>query len=86
MRDGSQTGSSTQLRTHIYIQEIISLISHVCSDFKESKAFMSNIQYAVFGLGDSLYGGNFNKAAFTVDQYLQMMKLGAMTEIWIFFS
>ena len=47
---------------------------------------MSNIQYAVFGLGDSLYGGNFNKAAFTVDQYLQMMKLGAMTEIWIFFS
>lgn len=49
-------------------------LADVSNDFRESKALMRNIQFAVFGLGDSLYGNNFNKAAKTVEEYMLLMK------------
>ncbi|CAL8069514.1 unnamed protein product [Orchesella dallaii] len=51
-------------------------IEDYASDFRVSKAFLKNVHYIVFGLGNSLYDINFNKASLDLNQNLK--QLGAL--------
>lgn len=54
-------------------------VDDYASDFRVSKDFLKNVHYFVFGLGNSVYGSNFNKAAITLDDNLK--RLGALPVI-----
>lgn len=41
-------------------------LSDASADFRVSKSFLSGVRYVAFGLGNSLYGDNFNKVRETV--------------------
>lgn len=43
------------------------------SDFRVQKSLLNNLQYAVFGLGNSLYGSNFNTVGKRIDDCLHKL-------------
>ncbi|GBO34038.1 S-adenosyl-L-methionine-dependent tRNA 4-demethylwyosine synthase [Araneus ventricosus] len=45
-------------------------------DFRVSRTALQGLSYAVFGLGNSSYGDNFNKVATEINA--QLVKLGAL--------
>lgn len=47
-------------------------LNESCIDFRVTSGFLSNIRYAVFGLGNSIYEENFNKIGKKIDELLQV--------------
>ena len=53
-------------------------LSDTACDFRVSKTFLSGLHYAVFGLGDSLYGENYNTVGKGVFEWLEQLSAAAV--------
>lgn len=56
-------------------KRFIDEFNDLVNDFRVSKDYLKNIKYAIFGIGDSNYGENFNKVAIDLD--IDLKKLDA---------
>lgn len=57
-------------------------VEDYAGDFRVSKNFLSNIRYFSFGLGNSVYDSNFNKAAVQLDEHLKELGANPVIPLW----
>ena len=62
-------------------QWFYSWLSDTAGDFRVSHNYLSNLQHAVFGLGNSLYQQHFNTAAKDVDTFLSQLGSARMLNL-----
>lgn len=62
-------------------QWFFSWLEDTTQDFRVQKTLLDDVQYAVFGLGNSEYGENFNVVAKKVDGYLKELKARPFIEL-----
>ncbi|XP_044528972.1 S-adenosyl-L-methionine-dependent tRNA 4-demethylwyosine synthase TYW1-like [Gracilinanus agilis] len=48
-------------------------LEEASNDFRFGKTYLKGMRYAVFGLGNSVYDGNFNKVGKNIDRWLWML-------------
>jgi len=58
-----------------------SLLDDVANDFRVSKNHFEGVKYAVFGIGHSVYGNNFNAVAKAVDKMLHGLSASRLVPV-----
>ncbi|KRX25606.1 tRNA wybutosine-synthesizing protein 1 -like protein [Trichinella nelsoni] len=53
------------------------------SDFRVEKSVLSNLRFAVFGLGDKAYGSTFNKVAIKLNKHLLLLKANNILPLYL---
>ncbi|KRZ59313.1 tRNA wybutosine-synthesizing protein 1 -like protein [Trichinella nativa] len=53
------------------------------SDFRVEKSILSNLRFAVFGLGDKAYGSTFNKVAIKLSKHLLLLKANNILPLYL---
>ena len=60
-----------------------SWLSDTAGDFRVSHNYLSRLQHAVFGLGNSLYTGHYNTVARDTDSFLSQLGSARLLSVWL---
>ncbi|XP_067119220.1 S-adenosyl-L-methionine-dependent tRNA 4-demethylwyosine synthase TYW1-like isoform X2 [Centruroides vittatus] len=56
-------------------------LKDICFDFRMQKFVLNGMRYGVFGLGNSLYGENFNKVSKELDEWLNKLEAERILDV-----
>lgn len=56
-------------------------LKDICFDFRMQKSVLSGMKYGIFGLGNSVYGENFNKVSKELDEWLNKLEAKKIIDI-----
>ncbi|XP_023215688.1 S-adenosyl-L-methionine-dependent tRNA 4-demethylwyosine synthase-like isoform X2 [Centruroides sculpturatus] len=56
-------------------------LKDICFDFRMQKFILNGMKYGVFGLGNSLYGENFNKVSKELDEWLNKLEAERIMDV-----